>query len=226
MIPVLIVATLNHGVSEMLASIDHPVERVIVIDNGDVEGVVATSQLRIIAPGHNIGVGASWNLGMKVTPTAPWWFICNDDLTWGPGDLARLDAAVDPRSGCLYYTLGMAGFALTRHTLNAVGWFDENIHPAYNEDLDYQRRARLLGIPEVEVGFSGTHEGSATIMADPVLRAVNGRTHPANDAYYAAKWGGPKQGGETFSTPFDRGGHLGEWRLDPERLRNQAWPRR
>ena len=63
-------------------------------------------------------------------------------------------------------------------------------------------------------------------MSDPVLRMVNGSTHGANDIYYAQKWGGQKQGGETFTTPFNRGGHVGDWRLDIERLRNQAWPRR
>jgi hypothetical protein len=34
-------------------------------------------------------------------------------------------------------------------------------------------------------------------MADPMLRAINGMTHSANDRYYMVKWGGPKQGGET-----------------------------
>ncbi len=118
---------------------------------------------------------------------------------------------------------GMSSFVITRHTLNAVGYFDENIHPAYDEDVDYSRRVDLAGLPKVETGFSGTHVGSATIMADPGFRAQNGSTHAANDLYYARKWGGQKQGGETFDTPFDKKGHVGDWRLDPERLRAQTW---
>ncbi len=85
---------------------------------------------------------------------------------------------------------------------------------------------KLAGCETVEVGWTGKHVGSATIHSDPILRAVNGVTHGRNDVYYAQKWGGPKEGGEEFDTPFDRGGHVGDWRLDLERLRANAWPRR
>jgi len=229
-IPVLICPILNRPelLEAMLLSIDHPIDRVVIIDNGGVVPAVppdldATYEWRVIRPGHNLGVGASWNLGMKVTPQAPWWLIVNHDITFGAGDLARLEACVDPGSAGIYFMLGMATYAITRHTLNAVGYFDENIHPAYDEDLDFARRFDLLSLPRVEVGFTGTHVGSATIMANPSIRAQNGSTHVANDLYYARKWGGQKQGGETFETPFNKGGHVGDWRLDPERLRNQTW---
>lgn len=231
-IPVLIVPTLNQlqPLRKMLESIDVEIDRVVIIDNGTrvPDGYVGLvpAETNIIRTGHNIGVGASWNLGMKVTPQAPWWMFANDDLTFGPGDLQRLEEAVDPRAAGVWMMLGLAVFAITRHTVNAVGTFDENYHPAYDEDLDFMRRSDLLGLPRFETGFTGTHEGSATIMADPVLRAVNGFTHGQNDAYYIRKWGGAKLGGETFTTPFNRGGHMGEWQLDPERLRAQAWPKR
>lgn len=223
-IPVLIVPVLNQPelLCRMLGSIDHDVERVVVIDNGG----VFDGQWRVtdhIRPGHNLGVAASWNLGMKVSPGAPWWLIVNHDIEFGAGDLARLDEAVDPNGDTHYFMLGMAAFALTRHTLERVGYFDENFHPAYDEDLDWDRRAKLVGCERIEVGFTGTHVGSATIHSDPSLRRQNGRTHMANDVYYSRKWGGPKQGGERFSTPFNRGGHVGEWRLEPQRLQSQAW---
>ena len=234
MIPVLIVPVLNRPelLEQMLASIDHQVEKVVVIDNGDVVDPLIGGRhlypfrVRVIAPGHNLGVAASWNLGIKATPLAPWWCIVNSDLTFGPGDLARLDESVNPQANAVYYSLGMAAFGVTYHAIKAVGFWDEAIHPAYDEDIDWQRRARLVGTLEVETGFTGSHVGSATIHSDPVLRMLNGRTHAANDIYYAAKWGGPKQGGETYSTPFNRGGHVGDWRPDIERLRTQAWPRR
>lgn len=227
-IPTLIVPTLNRPdlLDKMLRSIDHPVAQTIVIDNGGRVGSLPVAPASLISLPHNIGVAASWNLGMKVTPKAPWWLIVNDDIEFGPGDLARLEATVDPGAAGIWFMLGMAAFAITRHTLNAVGWPDEAIHPAYNEDVDYARRIDLAGLPRCEVGFTGSHVGSATIMSDPVLRAINGQTHSANDDYYRRKWGGSKQGGETFATPFNRDGHLGDWRLDIETLRRQAWPRR
>ena len=227
MIPVLVVPILNQPelLLKMLQSVNVPVGQVVIIDNGDVVPDILDDNVRVIRPGHNLGVGASWNLGMKVTPKAPWWFITNFDIEFGQADLRNLVNTVAPGAAAIYHMLGMAAFAITRHTLNAVGYFDENIHPAYDEDLDFARRADLAGLPRVESGFSGTHVGSATIHSDPVIRAQNGYTHGANDRYYAMKWGGPKQGGETYSTPFDRGGHVGEWRLDPERLRDQTWDR-
>ena len=225
-IPVLIVPVLNRPdlLTEMLLSTHHPVERTIIIDNGDVvREPWMHDTYRVLQPGFNLGVAASWNLGIKCTPDAPWWLIANSDLTFGEGDLARLEATVEPGAAALYFMLGMASFALTRHTVNTVGLFDEGFAPAYDEDLDYSRRCDLAGVIKVEAGFTGTHVGSATINSDPILRAANGRTHASNDAYYAAKWGGHKQGGETFSTPFDRGGHIGDWRLESGRLATQSW---
>lgn len=233
MIPVMIVPILTEPerLERLLDSIDRPLGLMVVIDNGGVVDPFGGARhmrhfpIHVVKPGWNLGVAASWNLGIKCSPLAPYWVIVNHDIEFGPGDLARLEAAVEPRANAVYYALGMAAFAVTPPAMAAVGWWDEQIMPAYDEDLDWQRRARLVGTVEVEVGFTGSHAGSATIYSDPRLRHANGRTHQANDAYYAAKWGGPKQGGETFSTPFNRGGHVGDWRLDINRLRDLTWPR-
>jgi GT2 family glycosyltransferase len=228
-IPALVVPILNgpDHITRLVESIDHPIDKFIVIDNGD---VVDPEWARFcglvhIRPGHNLGVAASWNLGIKASPLAQWWLFVNHDIEFGPGDLARLEERVEPRAGAVYFMLGMAAFALTVPTLHAAGWADENIHPAYDEDLDWHRRMALAGIVTVEAGFTGTHVGSATIHEDARLRAQNGRTHGANDYYYAQKWGGPKQGGEKFDTPFGKGGSVADWSLDINRLREQTWRR-
>jgi hypothetical protein len=195
-----------------------------VIDNGGVVGELANAE--VIRLPHNIGVAASWNLGIKASPLSAWWCIVNHDITFGRGDLARLDAEVNHRAAAIYEMEGQAAFGVTYHAIQTVGFWDEAIHPAYNEDLDWFRRAELAHILKVKMDFTGTHVGSSTIMSDPECRRGNAVTHGLNDAYYAAKWGGHKQGGETFSTPFNRGGHVGDWRGDIERLRNQAWPKK
>lgn len=228
-IPVLIVPVLNRYdlLNALLESIDHPIDQVIVVDNGGQWAGPATPKPlplgHTIRLPHNLGVSGGWNLGLKASPLAPWWLIANSDLVFGRGDLAGLEAAVDPTSNDHYFMLGMALFAITRHTLRDVGYFDENFHPAYDEDLDWHRRALLAGSKRVDPPFTGTHVGSATIRSDQALRQQNGATHAANDAYYARKWGGAKLGGETYSTPFNRGGHVGDWRLEPERLATQSW---
>lgn len=228
MIPVLIVPILNRPdlLEALYESIDYPVGRLIVIDNGSCMPWLDRTKgppIQIVMPGHNLGVSASWNLGLKVAPAESWWLIANSDITFGRGDLEQLDQLVDPASNRHYFMLGMSIFAITPYTLRDVGYFDENFHPAYDEDLDWHRRALLAGSERVDPPFTGTHVGSATIMADPSFRRQNGVTHAANDAYYARKWGGHKLGGETFSTPFDRGGHVGDWRLEPDRLISQSW---
>jgi len=229
-IPVLIIPTLNQQdrIAELYRSIDYPVDRLIIIDNGGYGPLLdrkgsKVGRVDIVTPGKNLGVSGAWNLGLKIAPAEPWWLISNDDVTFGPGDLEQLDGCVDRYRNGHYFLLGMALFAITYYTLMDVGYFDENFHPAYDEDLDWHRRALLAGSERTNPTFTGTHVGSATIMADPSLRRQNGPTHQANDAYYARKWGGPKLGGETFSTPFNRGGHVGDWRLEPDRLRNQSW---
>lgn len=233
MIPALIVPILNQPelLDRLLASIDHPVEKVVVIDNGDVVdpflgGHRATPfPVHVIKPGANLGVGASWNLGIKATVGASWWLIVNHDIEFGAGDLAQLAGRVEPRAMAVYKLSALAAFGVTPPAIRAAGFWDENIHPAYNEDLDWERRAVLAGVLVIDCTFTGRHEGSATIGFDATLRYQNGRTHPDNDRYYAAKWGGLKEGGETFATPFDKGGSVADWTLDIERLRANAWKR-
>jgi hypothetical protein len=66
-----------------------------------------------------------------------------------------------------------------------------------------------------------THVGSAAIASG--FAGENARTYPANRAYYVAKWGGDLRGGETFTTPFDRGGSVRDWALELARVRELAW---
>jgi GT2 family glycosyltransferase len=224
LIPALIVPTLNQDFEPLLVSIDHEIDQIVIIDNGDraFEDWVEDTYQTIHLP-HNIGVAASWNLGIKATPHADWWLICNDDITFGEGDLGRLVEAVDPAIPAMYFMLGMAAFAVTPALIDEIGWFDEGFINAYDEDLDFARRCRLAGYEPIEVGFTGTHIGSATIYSDPELREWNHRSHMANDGYYALKWGGYKQGGEKYDVPFD--GHPQNREPRMARLRAQSWPR-
>lgn len=229
MIPAIIVPTLNqpNALQKMILSINRDTEKIIIIDNG---GLVTRDLIshddpviKIIHVPHNLGVAASWNLGVKSTPHADWWLICNDDIEFGSGDLERLEQTVDPNIPMLYFMLGMAAFAVTPSLIDQIGWFDEGFVNAYDEDLDFARRCRLAGIEPVEVGWNGKHIGSATIYADQDLRDWNHRSHGMNDRYYALKWGGSKEGGERDTVPF--GGRYVEPGPRMSRLRAQTWPR-
>jgi GT2 family glycosyltransferase len=114
-------------------------------------------------------------------------------------------------------------FGINRECVEAVGFFDENFHPCYCEDADYEYRCTLAGVPWSFIPGGATHEGSAAIRSEARYAAGNARSYPENRAYYEAKWGGPLRGGERYASPFDQGGPVSEWDLRLSRLRLLAW---
>lgn len=210
-----------------LDSIDEPTWRVLVIDNSGGEEVAAVARragAECIRMPTNLGVAASWNFIIRTAPAEPWWCIANADTVLGPGDLASLALEMQ-KPGPAW--VGMNGdwrvFAINRECVDVIGLFDENFHPCYDEDADYEYRCRLAGVPWYSIPGRATHYGSAAIRSDPTYAARNSSTHASNNAYYHAKWGGPLRGGERFSSPFDRAGSVREWVLEVSRLRDNAW---
>jgi len=91
--------------------------------------------------------------------------------------------------------------------------FDENLIPAYMEDMDYHRRLMLGGdgdrIFSVNVPYLHIDRGSGTLKAmTPEKRAAHEkRISEGSRAYYARKWGGGANE-ETYREPFS--GHAQE----------------
>jgi hypothetical protein len=220
MIPVLAVPCLRRDlVGRMLASVDEPVGLKLVIDNG--AGVPDLDAWVVRLPA-NLGVGAAWNLALKLTPRAPWWAIVNDDVIFTQGDLGNLILAMRAPGPRIAVLDGFAAFGINAAALDRVGYFDENYIPAYCEDADMEYRCRLAGVTIVGVENRMVHERSSTIGL-PEYRRQNARTYQANVDYHRRKWGGGLRGGENYPTPFNRGGGANEWTLDPARLRELGW---
>jgi GT2 family glycosyltransferase len=206
-----------------LESIDADVD-LVVIDNsgtGELGDVAAEYGALVVEPASNLGVAASWNHIIRSFPSEPYWLIANADVTFGPGDIDRVCAEMT-RARWVGINGDWRLMGLTSEAVERVGFFDENFHPIYCEDADYEYRCDLAGVERYFIDGTTTHVVSATIE-DPAYRAKNARTYPENRAYYRAKWGGDLRGGETFTSPFDRGGHVGDWRLDITRLRSLSW---
>lgn len=211
-----------------LASIDLPV-RLVVIDNsgtgelGDVAAELRPDAL-IVEPAANLGYGGSVNHIIRSFPAEPFWLIANADIVFGPGDLARLCAEMTgPR------WVGVNGdwrvFGITVEAVDAIGFWDENYHPCYVDDCDYEYRADLAGVERYYIDGTTTHVGSVSYRSDPGYAEGNRRSYPRNLEYHAAKWGGSPRGGERFTTPFDRGGSVADWTLDRRRLVDGGWTR-
>lgn len=223
MIPVLGVPVLNRPdlLYEMLNSTNHEIGRVVIVDNGDVVPDIANDNVRVISPGHNLGVSASWNLIIKSTPTAPWWLFTNSDIVFAEADLSRVAAFMD--AGGDAAVLGTyAVLAVSATTLERVGWFDENFAPAYYEDNDFDYRCRLAGIEVAALPAAYVHHTSSTINSSPSYAQQNQLTFLPNGNYYRDKWGGEPMA-ETYTTPFNQGGDHRYWHVDLSRLARQAW---
>jgi GT2 family glycosyltransferase len=240
-IPVLGIPILNHPdlLRACIASIDHPVGRLIVVDNSP-EGEMAevaleaapdlVAEVFVTEPPDNLGYGASANLVYRTNAQAEWWAFANSDVEFAPGDLGRLAKAMEPPPLMVGTTndprfVGIHDFRIfgVNHAfLSEVGFFDENFHPAYCEDVDLRYRARLAGVPTHFLDGATTHIGSVCYQRDARYVHQNSRSYPRNVAYYQAKWGGP-MGRERFETPFDRGGSVADWARDIGRIRDNAW---
>jgi GT2 family glycosyltransferase len=206
-------------------SIDIPVQ-LVVIDNSP-EGFApeyVPESAWVVQPPSNLGVAASWNLVIATAPKDPYWLIANADTRFGPGDLARLCAEME-QGGPRW--VGMNGdwrvFGITAECVERVGWFDPNFAPIYCEDADYEYRCSLAGVPWYFLNGGAEHVGSVSYRSDERNARHNARTYPENLRYYQEKWGGSPRGGEAFTSPWNLGGHVGDWRLRLERLRANAW---
>lgn len=135
---------------KMLRTIDHPIGHLLVIDNGGSCPPLESTAERtsIVHLPSNIGVAASWNLGIKLTPEAPFWMIGSDDILFRPGMLAQIPDLVQ---GALVTDWGQTApfscFAIHEDLIDAVGLFDEYFWPGCGEDRNYQRRVRKAGLP-------------------------------------------------------------------------------
>lgn len=191
MIPAVIVPVLTRPdlLHRMLASIDYPVRDLVIIDNGrciDVwPDVPQAERVHVLSMPTNLGVPASWNLGVKATPFAPWWLIVNFDVVLPPGALEQF-AAIE--TGGVVLSGGSPPWccwAWHDEAVQRVGLMDESYHPAYFEDLDYARRCHAAGIPVIESGIAVHHDNSSTLRNG--YEEHNGRTFAANQGYYQRK---------------------------------------
>lgn len=214
---------------ECVASIDYPC-KLVLIDNSHEGGMgeVAESvlpegvELWVVEPPSNLGFTASVNFTIRTSPKEPYWVIANVDTVFGKGDLARLAEAMSDPEPRWVGIVDWRVFALNRACVERVGLWDESFYN-YCSDADYEYRCSLAGVPMIRLPGETSHVGSVCYQGDPRNAAHNARSYPIERAYYRDKWGGELRGGERFSTPFDRGGELGDWRLDIARLAEEAW---
>ncbi|KAJ9467658.1 hypothetical protein DIPPA_07930 [Diplonema papillatum] len=189
-----------------------------------------------IAYKHNVvnsGVSVGWNLmaehgfnHMKLDFVV----IGNADLVPHPGVLARYlqYANAGNIQKCAVVSLHeWAFYGLTRRGFDTLGFFDENLWPAYGEDIEYIIRGQAAGLQYCDApNMTFTHEGSPNFKRDRQVAAMVHR-HNNGQAYLMTKWGfdvhkRPKNGQwsivKHFMHPFNdaRIPIKNCWTVDPE----------
>lgn len=136
----------------------------------------------------NLGVAASWNLGIKMTPHSGAWLLVNSDAWFEPGAYDQFIAEAAPDRLLLGGTPPWCCVAIGSEVIRSVGLFCERFYPAYMEDVDYERRARIIGVDVQRSTARIGHDNSSTIAADPKIAAKNRTTHSANALFYEYRW--------------------------------------
>ena len=201
-ISTLIVPTLNghKRLANMIDSIDFAVNNLLIIDNGASKGATwdlchiydnaNVYKTHTISLPSNLGVAASWNLGIKLTPFSEYWCIVNDDVTFEPGALEVLAASSGGGNLALPDSpQPFSAFTIGEDVVDAVGLFDEIFYPAYFEDTDYKRRVQTHMGSEAFVYTRAriNHHNSSTIGSDAALMAANHDTYRNNSDSFNCK---------------------------------------
>ena len=139
----------------------------------------------------NMGVAGSWNLGIKSFPFAPYWIIASNDIKYASGQLQKLADYSSP-DVVVKTSQAWSSFSIGSNVIKKVGLFDENYHPAYYEDNDYETRMRRLGLSSscqsknVNVIAYGA---ATTIQTEERLFNRNIVTNESNYQYWQKKFG-------------------------------------
>lgn len=219
MIPVLICPVVSRYdlLERMFNSIDHPVGKTVIVDNGMAGWTPSDFDLHRrlnfdpILPISGLGYGGAINAGIMQTADAPWWMWASNDVVWHPGALEEIAALMDGHKEPRIVTGGFTWAAVNPALINEVGLIDEwSFFPIYYDDNDYQYRCQLAGVDWVEWWDKGTDHGSdgkpgsMTINSDQAIRRKNDASFQENGRRYVEKWGGmPRK--EVYKSPWNKG---------------------
>jgi GT2 family glycosyltransferase len=192
-IPVLGFATLKRFdlAERLLASIDYPVEHLVIVDNSGTQTWNPTQpekvkNLWLIRVPFGLGLVGAWNLIVKSTPHAPYWLLVNDDAWFGEGalDVIAQDANPDGLS-FPHVSPEWSCIVLGQKVVEEVGLYDERLYPLYFDDNDYERRIRNAGLSVTRIDAIVHHENSSTLKAG--YQEKNSKTYSKNQALFDSK---------------------------------------
>lgn len=197
---------------------------VLIVDNSltqDAAGREWPDNVRVAAQRSNIGIAASWNLGLaegaeQTIVMSQWVRLAPAEYPrrtepWGLDYLAAGTVRHATRYGCTFAEQGFHLISIGRALVEAIGLFDEALF-AYGEDDDYRHRMDLADLG----GAMGSWPSPAHVFS--IGYGIAKRTPGAIDrsredsmtsgVYWQLKWGttGSDQPGG-YRTPFGNPDH-------------------
>lgn len=205
------------ALERLLNSIDVPVQRLCIILNklqSRLEGhakirklvtrynstnAYMSRRIHLLDMDYNGGFSHSTNIVLKhiAEQRLPWGLIMEDDGEFKQGAIAKLVTHMnDSKNKDLIVLLdpgkAAAGFIVRPEFVSRVGYFDENIYPAYAEDCDMFLRIRELGLPidwNPKPWTPKWDKGLATTTEALFDEGANSRVSSAlNHCYFQKKW--------------------------------------
>ena len=179
-IPVIGVPIVNgvHWLKKLILSIDYPVDNLFIINNNgrgeineeleelkkEFEDNIFIKNFYISHFPSNLGCSVSWNLIIKSYLMEPYWVICSHDVSFTPGLLEEIVIAAEDKEVAMIhphaanFNLGSYDlFVITEKGVKTIGLFDENLYPAYGEDVDFIMRIHNLQ-PKMIKGLKNIHK--------------------------------------------------------------------
>lgn len=192
MIPVLGFAVYSQfdKADKLLASIDYPVEHLVIVDNSGAKAWTPkqpeqVKNLWLLRIPFGLGLVGAWNLVIKSTPYASYWVLVNDDAWFEAGALEKIANEVDsdainfvdiiPRWSCVVFGEG---------AIAKAGLYDERFYPLYFDDNDLQRRIDNAGVKTHLIHAGINHENSSSLQGK---QEQNNRTYQANQKLFNKK---------------------------------------
>jgi SAM-dependent methyltransferase len=213
-IPVIGVPIVNgfHWMERLVDSVDYPVNELVILNNNgrgelteqlDNLAKIEHEYIKKITVCHlpsNIGCSGAWNMIIKCYMNAPYWIISNNDIQFSPGLLKDMVQKNEDLDVGMVYGNGQAQwdlFLINDWVVQKCGLFDENLYPAYVEDVDYYIRLILSNIKTTHSNIPYLHgekdyatTGSQTWRLDPSLQGKLAHSRILNENWYIYyKWG-------------------------------------
>jgi GT2 family glycosyltransferase len=192
-IPVLGFATLSRFdlADRLLASIDYPVEHLVIIDNSGKQSWNPTkpelvNKMWLIRVPFGLGLVGACNLIIKSTPHAPYWLLINDDAYFESGALEIIAKDADPQALSFPDIVpNWSAVVIGEEVVRRAGLYDERLYPLYFDDNDYERRIKNAGLQVKRIEAKIHHDNSSTLKSGYQER--NSKTYIRNQNLYQSK---------------------------------------